>query len=527
LLFSVFLISECFVNPFAEFPLNDDWAYSKSVFLFHTQNRLEIGDFGAMSLVLHLFWGIGFTQLFGFSFTVLRISTLISSFIGVALVYKIAKGFKLSSGLAFLLSLVLLFHPIYFNLSNTYMTDVNFNTLFLLCVFFALKFFRQNTYSDLFLFFLSCTGLIFIRQFGIVLPIGFTITLLFLKNRNNKVVLWSLFGTALVFFTLKAYEHNLSNLFQSAHTYKRTGDLNLLSNSFWISYGQHIILYLRVILLQIFVFAGVPALMVLPSLIKRTSKTVVFVFSFPALLICYYAFGDTYFPYANIFNNMCLGPETFYESTQTRLTHTYSEHFADWMNAVKLIFSSLSVLTLALGCYLWWKNKKNTSHVSLFLLILAAFYTALLLIPDYLFDRYTLPLISLALIFSGQYITEYKGRIPTLVLILIMAYVSVSGTKDYFELNRNRWKAYNHLKTERQVPTNKINAGFEVNCWNEGGESWWANYNELKGYDYLIQFKSEPGFRHLKTYEFRRYFPYKTDKINIFVRDSLYTHYDK
>ena len=42
----------------------------------------------------------------------------------------------------------------------------------------------------------------------------------------------------------------------------------------------------------------------------------------------------------------------------------------------------------------------------------------------------------------------------------------------------------------------------------------------LEGYDYLIQFKSEDGFKLYKEYEFQRYFPYRKDKINIFVRTS-------
>jgi hypothetical protein len=482
---------------------------------------LEIGDFGAMSLVLHLFWGIGFTKLFGFSFTVLRISTLISSFIGVGILFKIVKAFSLNVWIAFLLSLMLFFHPIYFNLSNTYMTDVNFNTLFLLCVFFALKFFKQNKSLDLILFFVSCTGLIFIRQFGIVLPLSFTLTLLFMKRRNLNIVLWSIIGTTLVFIILKVYENNLSNLFQSAHTYKRSGDFNLLSNAFWISYGRHIILYLRVILMQILVFSALPSLMVVPAWINKTSKIVVFACLFLALLICFYVFGDTYFPYANIFNNMCLGPETFYESTQSRLTHTYSEPFAEWMNAIKWIFSSISVFTMFLGCFLWWRGDRKINTTLLFLVLSALFYVSLLLIPDYFFDRYTLPLISIALIFTGQYISGIRGILTTVLCLLLMAFMSVSGTKDYFELNRSRWEAYTYLKTEKHVPSNEINAGFEVNCWNEGVESWWANYNELKGYTYLIQFKPEPGFKHFKTYEFQRFFPYKTDKINIFVRDSL------
>ena len=136
----IFIICEIIVNPIGEFPLNDDWAYSKSV-SFAINGVYTIGDFGAMTLFTHLLWGTIFTKIFGFSFTVLRFSTLISSLIGLFFLNKLIVKISNNLLLGFFSCLVLLFNPLYFSLTNTYMTDVNFTTLLILSCYCAFVFF--------------------------------------------------------------------------------------------------------------------------------------------------------------------------------------------------------------------------------------------------------------------------------------------------------------------------------------------------------------------------------------------------
>ncbi len=89
LLVAVFILSEIIVNPLGNFPLNDDWSYFKSVNILQNEGKYNIVDWGAMTLFTHLIWGFLFTKIFGFSFVVLRFSTIVSSLIGILVLNKL------------------------------------------------------------------------------------------------------------------------------------------------------------------------------------------------------------------------------------------------------------------------------------------------------------------------------------------------------------------------------------------------------------------------------------------------------
>jgi hypothetical protein len=103
-----------------------------------------------------------------------------------------------------------------------------------------------------------------------------------------------------------------------------------------------------------------------------------------------------------------------------------------------------------------------------------------------------------------------------------MAYASVFGTRDYMVVNTRKWEAYRYLTKTKKIRPSKINAGFEPNNWNGDKDNWWYVSREGGEYDYLIQYNTEPGFKPLKEYPFRRWFPIKEDKITIFVREEKF-----
>src|SRR5690348_12597464 len=136
----IFLLAELIVQPFGNYPLNDDWSYAKSVIIMQNENRLDIGDWPAMTLVTHLLWGFAFVKLFGFSFLTLRISTIISMLIGMWVLNRLVTRITENKLSGFIACLTLLFNPIFFGVSNTFMTDVNFVTLLILTFYFAYDF---------------------------------------------------------------------------------------------------------------------------------------------------------------------------------------------------------------------------------------------------------------------------------------------------------------------------------------------------------------------------------------------------
>ncbi|MBL7930806.1 MAG: glycosyltransferase family 39 protein, partial [Bacteroidia bacterium] len=175
-LFAVYLLCEIIVYPLGEFPLNDDWAYTKALNTFTTRHEINIGTWPAMTLLSQILWGSVFTEIFGFSFFALRFSTLVSSFIGLVFLYKTLHQLTGERKLSFLGSTALLFNPLYFNLSNTFMTDVNFNTLMLIGIYSCFDYFRFQKNSALIWISVVSILLVLLRQYGILLPFCFFVS---------------------------------------------------------------------------------------------------------------------------------------------------------------------------------------------------------------------------------------------------------------------------------------------------------------------------------------------------------------
>jgi hypothetical protein len=113
-----------FVNPIGEFPSVDDWAYLKSVQALVERGEILLSDRSAPNLITHLLWGALFAVPFGVSYTTLRISTLVAALLCAFALYKLLREAGAPVSLALFAALLLLFNPIFFSLSFTYMTDV-------------------------------------------------------------------------------------------------------------------------------------------------------------------------------------------------------------------------------------------------------------------------------------------------------------------------------------------------------------------------------------------------------------------
>lgn len=524
----LFILSEIIVNPIGDFPLNDDWTYGKSTLIFQNEGKVTVGDFAAMTLLTHVVWGFLFTKLFWFSFTILRLSTLLSSLIGLFALYRLVSDISRNQRLAFLACLALLFNPLYFNLTNTYMTDVNFNTLLLLCCYFANDFFQTRRKRSFILVFVLSALLVLIRQFGIIVPVCFAFASFFLAENRWKYRVSAILLLVAVYAVLKYYEHYLKGVLPPWSAYKFSGNVNPASTEFWDTFCFNWKMRYKQILLNILLYASPFAVVFLNEAVRRAGLTVTLVVAGLSFLIVHYGLGTEQFPIGNVFNNMSVGTETFYESLhpefKSPLMHTHSETFAEWMFYVKYIFMSLSLVVLVLGIInvirLGTFTLKNKLF-QMFLLSVFFSYILMILITESYFDRYHIPVITMSLLLFSYAGRHYRFSswlaLPALGLFF---YISVAGTKDYLELNRTRWQAYHELKEEKNLGADKINGGFEVNCWNDGQHSWWYDFFSLNNYDFLIQHRPEPGFKPYREYEFQRYFPYRKDTVRVFIKEE-------
>lgn len=525
----LFFVAEIIVMPLGEFPLNDDWAYTSAVITFYKTGEINFGNFPAMSLCTHILWGYAFTKLFGLSFFLLRCSSMLSLIIGLAFLNKLLIQITDNKKIAAFACVLLLFNPLVFNLSNTFMTDVNFNTLIILCFYFAYRFFKTQSWLHYALFLFFSVALVLLRQYGIIVPACFVVACLFLQQKKRKYVLLGLAALVVVIASLKWYEFYLAKTLPLGSAYKFSGNVNLLSSDFWDKFFYAYTTRHKMIVLHLLVYAMPLALIVLTKMAKIFSTKIrILVFIITLLLIYILASEGKYFSHGNIFFNTILGPETFYQSlTSGGAAHNLTRIFGQILFFVIILSSTISLYVLLLEVTRIIQKKawkKLLVPEMIFLITFILSYAFMLLITESYFDRYHIPLITSMIMVFAYFAKQYSAQWAVALLpLLFWMYVSVFGTKDYFEWNRQRWDAYWYLRREKNISMDNINAGFETNLWHEGVNPGWRNYLDLKEYNYLIQFSKEDGFELLKEYEFQRYFPYKKDKINIFVRQDTST----
>ena len=165
-----FVLVVAIVPPVRSFPMDDDWVYARSVQdLMHGIFRLP----GAQAIALgHTGWGVVFASIFGFSFSILSVSTLVMSATCVALFYLLLRRLQVNARYALLGTALLGCNPIFVYLSYSFMTDVTFLTYTLgACLCFVIG--VQNHSTRWFWLGGALVALAYLtRQFGILLVVA-------------------------------------------------------------------------------------------------------------------------------------------------------------------------------------------------------------------------------------------------------------------------------------------------------------------------------------------------------------------
>jgi ABC-type xylose transport system permease subunit len=522
LLILTFFYSEFLLDPFRELPLNDDWSYAKTVLTLHRDGRFEMGDWPAMTLVTHLLWGWLFVAIFGFSFSVLHLSTLVSSLLGLLLLNGLLTRITGNRFAALAGSLCLFFNPLYFNLTNTYMTDVNFNTLVLLCCYCSYDFFTTRRTVSFVLFFISAFFLVLLRQYGLIFPACFLAACFVLEVSKWKYMAWSFVCTLIIVVGFISFEHFLKRSLPGNSMYKFSGNLNLTDPNFFGMLVERLGIRYKTMLYHILFYCFPFLFIFIPTIFYRSGfwKTAAVLLLTGLLVFSTVTPSD--FISGNIFSDMTLGPSTFYQAvtgTCCPYGHTFSGVFNTSIIPFKYFCVSLSIVFMVLLALQTRRKAGIISPPVLFLVLIFFAYTFMILLTETYFDRYHIPLITVSLLLIGFVSKQYRP-IPVISIfsILVFANIAIPGTQDYYALHSEAQRAYISLIKEG-VDKKEINAGFEEYCWNEGQPSDWRKFLHLENFNYLIQYDPEPGFSLYRKYYFNRKFPEAKDSIGIFVRN--------
>lgn len=176
-----------FINPIRETTFTDDWAYARTVEKLLKDGQYKLNDWAAASMPFQIAYGALLSKIFGYSLSILILSTLSLSIFGIVGFYFLAKEYNFKNELALLLTFILASSPLVLHLSFTYMTDIPFLSLFIWSVLFYTKTLKTRKNSIAFIASLFASCAILTRQNGYILPLGISLIFLIDKNRFRNI----------------------------------------------------------------------------------------------------------------------------------------------------------------------------------------------------------------------------------------------------------------------------------------------------------------------------------------------------
>lgn len=537
---AIWIVCVAAVDPFGNFPLNDDWSYAIAV-----QRLLETGqfhptDWTSTTLLTHVLWGALFSLPFGVSFVTLRFATIVAGALGLWLFGALLRALDCDRRITLLASVTLAFNPVFFALSNTFMTDVGFTTLTIWSVLLFVRYLHGQRTGYLIAALVVALAATMLRQLALFLPMAMVVALLLERPRAARPLWLAVAGVgacaaAIVLLELWFRTHGmLPSTFhtQSAQLVENIED-----------FPQRLALILRhtlVALLYLGWFTFPVLILRLPgfyrSLRARWTGTAALAGMTVLLVSCLIllTIADRLLPLSeNVIVDSGIGPLTLTDAfTLDVAVPSLPQSFWFIVTAMGLIGGAMLALeamfTVIRLVGMFRARKRNPAGLArAFLVAGVVIYMAPLFVAGY-FDRYLLPPAALLLALASMRtpagtpgaatafppFTLRRPRAVTslvsLAAFVLMMWFSVGGTHDYLNWNRARWELVNTLSASG-VPPRMVDGGLEVNGLylydphyrRVPGKSWWWVQSD----EYMIAFSRLPGYRVDSSIEVSRWLP--------------------
>lgn len=469
IIIALFALQFIFINPLGEFALNDDWVHTDTIRHWVETGEFRMLPFAGPTFYVPILYGSLLVKLFGFSFSLLRISTLAITLALLLLYYALLNKITKNPLWSFISVLLLWFNPIFYNLTFTFMSDVPALFLFIAALYCYWRGFDEQKPALIFIgSLISITGF-YTRQTNILLFAASGIfALTQTKHIHFRNILWSfgvplVIGIAIYIFLMK---NNLLPQGTALHILNNPVEIGRHA-LWWIWYS---IVYVGFFVMPIF-FGWitknyktiklknwiVPALAVIIALILRQTLHV----QFPYIL--------------NIINVNGLGP--MHNVLNGSLLPVLSSK----------VWAIVTLLSAASGAWFFTRIlsplPRGESKGGEYLFNIFNIFLVLYLIPILLFesfDRYYLPLFVVATIIVLNKIKEEHNSVQLFcasLVILLFAIFSISQTQFYLNWNKARWNMATRILNETKLEPHHIDGGYEWDGWHA---YWSAHDSGLK-----------------------------------------------
>lgn len=515
------------VGVSGDFPLNDDWAYARGVASVLNHNALELDTWPAMTLITQVGIGIVYGKIFGFSFEVLRWSTLVNALLGVLIYYSICRRFAGTVPALFTAAL-LLYNPLFFSLAFTFMTEVHFLLFVFACLYSFFRYSEENRPIHLIAAAILGTLATLLRQPGILVPFSCGL-ILALSAPTGLRRLAVLLPVLVAFAALKGYDGWVESY--HPHLFRVGGVDNMLHSLRTYSLGK-LVKPLYNVYLYCGLFLAPLLILLLPTVRRSRSLPKVAAMIIGAVTAIYLTLRPAQFPLGNVFYNLGLGPRTlkgYYSNTVGNPGVPWWD-VLDYLAVAGAVIAAILLISNVPPIILQGRRpfaKLSPRHLQWSMLaVFCTGYLVILMLIPVSFDRHTLPFIALVspLVLSSR-VPAKRLWVPATVALCILGGFSIAATHDYLSWNRSRMGAYHDLTVVRQIPPELLDAGFELNAWAKAGperlggtpphQMWFVTEDE-----YAIAFEQLSGYSIIRSYPVYNLLPIGTDRLYTLKKDT-------
>jgi hypothetical protein len=523
--------------------------------------QLHLSDWTATNLLTQVLWGALFCLPLGFSFTALRVSTLVLGWIGVLATFGILREAKASPRVALLGSLVIALNPIYVACAHSFNSDVPSFAFAMTSAYLLLRGLRLDSTACLAFGILSSLIAVMNRQSCLLVLLAFGVAVLVKRGSNERTLALALLPGASGLALNSAYSTWLV----------RRGELP------WL-FGNQITLLLDTLSAGLghtaSVFAqNLPAMTVYVGLFLFPFLIAVFLAfrsNFPSQrrwlasavallgLVAGIAFTHAHgpMPYAgNVLTAFGVGPVTLNGYVARLDARSLELLRRAWMN-LSILGAAGGIVLLALlssaaiDAVRWRRHdRSDRPWAVIFHFAVAGGYFAAIggLGTSFWFDRYLifpLPMLMAICVLAVDKPPKLQTSAGIAALsgvwLLLAGAFAVAATHDYLAWNRARWRAIDRLMKEHAVPSTRIDGGLEFNGWYFGFRLKTCNpeFREFPGVShnwlaftclvdpssrdanrvYQMAFVPKAGFSVVDRSSFRRWLPWSRQDLFVLKR---------
>ena len=540
LIFSVYLASLWIVNPWGDFPLNDDFVYARGCIQSANANHLVLTGYESAWSLPHILIGSLMIKFFGFSHVLMRCSTILWLFAVMMVIDAYLRRANLPSAERLIVAASFVFNPVSYMISLTFMTDMLF-LLFWLSACLAWDIALANGKKSSLIVAVFATMLAMSqRQFALFIPAA-VFLLLFVRWRISPrgltihmdldlraawVRIWYAGGLVATFgfFVLVSI------------WWRRIGGYQLPFLPAELTIPMYVILLYKTAIYLVIAVLPLSLTLGWPKMGQRARS---FAFGLTGLAVLYgvYRLYRAKFP---LFGNMISEFGIFLPNTVVYGTRPVI--FNAWTNRVigvlgiigfTLIIPRLFALSFPLLKESSSSSKAKPSGVNAsaigynrfgsVLELSSLIYLVIFMVRGAAIDRYLLPMIPAVWVALSRcgVIRSSASRVLAAACVLAVGAMSITLTHDYFRWNDARWAAAEGLERSG-TPVNRISAGYEWDGWRRMRSVPAIIGPDVIDADYLVSFSTDfDGFTVIDSVPWKSIWPPHDRKMFVLKRTAL------